>query len=198
MQHLTILITWLVAMSAQPALAIIDIGLSGSTGTSNFSLETHERTSLSVNFSVAFGSYIHLGLTHRRAFEEKSGLKKGENSSDETVYLPFEDNTENITNSLDLMVFLNDGRLAPFVFGGVARRDYLTEINFQGQEVTSRTTLYPVPNYGFGASIRMTRRFRFKVTQTYTPGVRTVVENGEEVNKPVNDSYTQLGISYRL
>ena len=182
-----------------PANANIRIGLSGSASKSNFSLETHRTSAISANISLAISNYVHIGLTHRRSFENKSGLKRTEASgSEDYVYLPFEDNTENITNSIDLTVYLYQGQVSPFIFGGVARRDYYTEIEYLDQRVKSRTTLFPVPNYGLGAAIILSREFQLRITQTYTPGVRTVIENGEEKSDIVKDSYTQIGVTYKL
>lgn len=183
---------------ANRAEASVNIGLSGASSTSNFSLETHRSTSLSANVSMGLWSYLHIGVTHRRSFENKSGLKKG-SVEDTVVYMPFQDNTESITNSVDLTLFLRQGTVSPFVFGGIARRDYYTEIEFQEQRVRSTTTLYPVPNYGIGASVRLSMQFQLNITHTFTPGVRTSLnDNGEEQSRPVNDSYTQMGISYRM
>jgi hypothetical protein len=165
---------------------------------SNFSLETHKKSSISANISLGIGSYVHVGLTHRRSFDNKSGLKKTRLDENTIAYIPFEDNTEIITNSVDLTIFLYSGKVAPFVFGGVAKRDYLTEISYLQQSAKSATTLFPVPNYGFGLAIQLTRDFNLKITQTYTPGIKTVLEEGIERSETVKDSYTQVGIGYKI
>ncbi len=197
-----ILCAILLALSVYPgssAKASIRIGLSGSASKSNFSLETHRTSAISANVSLAITDYFHVGITHRRSFENKSGLRRAEVSGDQSyVYLPFEDNTESITNSVDLTAYLYQGQVSPFIFGGVARRDYYSEIEYLEQRIRSRTTLFPVPNYGLGAAIILSREFRLRITQTYTPGVRTVIEDGEEKSNVVKDSYTQIGITYQL
>ncbi|MFW7380164.1 MAG: hypothetical protein ACOH5I_15225 [Oligoflexus sp.] len=195
------LITTLFAglLISSPAAAIVNIGLSGSASTSNFSLETHRSTAMSANISIGLWSFLHIGLTHRRSFENKSGFKKASPTPTSYSYIEFRDNTESVTNSVDLTLFLSQGTISPFVFGGVARRDYITEIEFQDQRVRSTTTLYPVPNYGVGASIRLSMKFQLNLTHTFTPGLKTTVDdNGEENSSVVNDSYTQMGITYRI
>jgi len=199
MQFLTITIFFVATLLANPAKAMVNIGLSGSAATSNFSLETHRSTALSANISIGLWSYLNIGLTHRRAFENKSGYKKASASRETIIYLPFQDNTESVTNSVDLTLFLLQGTVSPFIFGGIARRDYFTEIEFQDQKSRSTTTLYPVPNYGLGASVRLSMQFQLNITHTFTPGLRTTIDDeGNEKNNVVKDSYTQMGITYRI
>lgn len=186
-------------VSSDVAFASIKIGLSGSSSNANFSLETRRSRALSTNISVGLWRFLHVGLTHRRAYEFKSGLVKGTDSSSNILYLPFEDSTQSTTNSIDLTVFLHQGVVSPFIFGGVARRDYVTEISFQDQKVKSTTSLYPVPNYGVGAAVRLSMNFTLNLTHTLTPGVRSRIdEDGNEQKETVNDSHTQIGVSYTL
>lgn len=199
MQKFIYKIIFVSLLVSSKAAATVNIGLSGAASTSNFSLETHRSTALSANISMGLWSLIHIGLTHRRAFENKSGYKKATVDDGSFAYLPFQDNTESVTNSVDLTLFLTQGTISPFIFGGVARRDYFTEIEFQDQRVRSTTTLYPVPNYGVGAAIRLSLQFQLNITHTFTPGVRTTLDDeGNEKNSVVKDSYTQMGISYRM
>lgn len=198
MKYLFFLSFLLGILSSKSSFAAVNIGLSGSSSTSNFSLETHSSSAISANVAVGMGSYFHIGLTHRRSFENKSGLKKTKIDETTIAYIPFEDKTETVTNSIDLTIFLYDGPLAPFVFGGVARRDYITKIKYLNQQGRSSTTLFPVPNYGVGLTFRVSRQFRLKLSQTYTPGMQTVLENGVEKSKVVKDSYTQIGVTYQL
>lgn len=193
-----LLISFFLLIFTWPAMGLVNLGLSGALSNSNFSLETHKKTSISANVSLGLGSYFHIGLTHRRSFDNKSGFKKTRLDENTIAYIPFEDNTEIITNSVDLTIFLYEGQISPFVFGGVAKRDYVTEISYLEQQARSSTTLFPVPNYGLGLAIQLTRNFHLKITQTYTPGIRTVLEDGQEKSETVKDSYTQLGIGYKI
>lgn len=178
-------------------LGAVTIGLSGATSHANYSLETQKSSIISANISLDIATFVRVGLTHRRSFQEKSGLKK---VTDQVVteYHRFEDNTDIITNSIDITVILYPGYISPFVFGGIARRDYFTEVLYRGLRSKGETTLAAVPNYGLGVAIQINRDFSLKVTRTFTPGIRTILEDGLEVSEVINDTYTQLGINYRL
>ena len=184
-------------LMCQPTFGAISVGLSGASSKSNYSLETQKSSIISANVSVSFLSFLRVGLTHRRSFTEKTGLKKAETPS-QVIYYEFEDNTDIITNSIDLTAVLYPGVVSPFVFGGIARRDYYTEVRYPGSEAKGETTLPAVPNYGAGLAIRLSHQFSLKITQTYTPGIATTIENGEEVSRVINDTYSQIGISYQL
>lgn len=181
------------------AYGAISVGLSGSTSQSSYSLETQKSSVVSANVSVAITRFLRIGLTHRRSFLEKSGLKKTQSEDQtQTIYFEFEDNTDVVSNSIDLTVVLYPGQISPFVFGGVARRDYYTEVRYPFSESKGQTTLPAVPNYGVGFAVQLNRNFSLKITHTFTPGISTTLEDGEEITESVNDTYTQLGISYRI
>ncbi|SMF72928.1 hypothetical protein SAMN06296036_12746 [Pseudobacteriovorax antillogorgiicola] len=193
----SMIIMFLFLIMSQNSFGSISIGLSGATSTSNYSLETQKSSIISGNISLAIASFLRIGLTHRRSFVEKSGLRK-EATDTSTLYYEFEDNTDIVTNSIDLTAILYHGRVSPFVFGGVARRDYFTEVRYPGSTTKFRETLKAVPNYGLGIAIHLNRHFRLKITQTYTPGVRVDLVDGQEVKEDVNDTYTQIGVNYAL
>ncbi len=188
----------ILTLFAGSALGQVNIGLSGYGSRSNAGLETYRSASGSVSLSFGVGDHVLLGLTHRQSFENKEGLKKASSSDGADVYLPFSDDTESTTNSFDLTLILYNGQVSPFIFGGVAKKDYRTEIDIEGRHVVSSVTLFPVPTYGFGFGIMLSREFNLKISQTYSPGVQTVIEGGEEKSQMVRDTYTQVGISYKI
>jgi hypothetical protein len=179
--------------------AAMNISLSGSSEVSNAALERYKSNSISANVSLGLGDHFQLGLTHRRSFDNKVGLKRAENAETKALeYLPFEDNGISTTNSVDLTVIPYNGVISPMVFGGVARRDYFNEIQFMGNRIVSKQTMFPIPNYGFGTIIQLGAGMHLKITQTYSPGVQTTLEDGEEISRLVKDSYTQIWLGYRL
>ncbi len=182
----------------ESSLATMSVGVSGANSTSSLFLETHKSTTISANIAVEIASFMHIGLTHRRSFLRKGGLKKSQVTDDVSAYYEFTDNTDIVTNSIDISIFLHRGLVSPFIFGGVARRDYFTEVRYRGITGKKRETLPAVPNYGYGLAILLSRNFNLKITQTYTLGIRTILESGNEVEEKVRDNYTQLGISYKL
>lgn len=182
----------------EAALGTINVGISGSNSSSSFFLESHKSTTISANVAIEVASFMHLGLTHRRSFIRKDGLKKEEISAGEYSYFSFTDNTDIVTNSIDVSIYPYRGLVSPFIFGGVARRDYYTKVSYRGYTGKKRETLPAVPNYGFGLAVMLSRSFNLKITQTYTIGRGTVLEEGQEVEQQVRDAYTQLGIGYKL
>ena len=173
----------------------ISLGISGFGSVSNAGLEKYHSLSFSANLSLGLGQNFRVGITHRRAFEKKEGLKKSESAAE---YFNFNDDTKSIANSIDLTIVLFVGQVSPFVFGGIARRDYDRTAKLQTQYLRSKITLFPVPTHGFGFAVFISRDINFKITQTYSPGVRIIIENGEEKHLGVVDSYTQAGITYKL
>ncbi len=190
----------LLSLATQPLWAAVSISLSGSAENTSNALEKYRNNAISANISLALGDHLLVGLTHRRSFEHKDGLKRSEGAkADEYVYFPFKDYGESTTNSLDLTIIPYNGLISPFVFGGVASRQFHNEIIFLDNKIRSSQTLFPIPNYGFGTVIQLGMGFQLKITQTYTPGVQTILdENGEEANRLVKDSYTQVWIGYKI
>ncbi len=190
----------LFALLAIPsAQAAMNISLSGSSEISNAALERYKSNSISANVSLGLGDHFMVGMTHRRSFDNKVGLKRTENAETKALeYIPFEDNGESTTNSVDLTIIPYNGVISPMVFGGVARRDYYNEIEFMGSRIISRQSMFPIPNYGFGTIIQLGAGMHLKITQTYSPGVQTTLEDGEEISRLVKDSYTQIWLGYRL
>jgi hypothetical protein len=186
-------------LAGTSAQAAINISLSGSSEISNAALERYRSNSISANVSLGLGQHFLIGLTHRRSFDNKVGLKRAENAETKALeYIPFEDNGESTTNSFDLTIIPYNGVISPMVFGGVARRDYFNEIEFMGSRIVSRQTMFPIPNYGFGTIIQLGAGMHLKITQTYSPGVQTTLEDGEEISRLVKDSYTQIWLGYRI
>lgn len=196
---LNFLAVLLVAVLSPSIQAAVSISLSGSSEISNAALERYRSNSVSANISLGLGDHLLIGLTHRRSFDNKTGLKKQENAEQNAYdYLPFEDNVESVSNSVDLTIIPFNGVVSPMVFGGLARRDYYNEINFLGSRIVSKQTLFPIPNYGFGMIIQLGMGMQLKITQTYSPGIKTTLEDGLEISRVVKDSYTQVWLGYRL
>ncbi|MCX6130933.1 MAG: hypothetical protein NTX25_17985 [Proteobacteria bacterium] len=185
--------------SANKASAAISISLSGSSENSNASLERYRSNSLSANVSLGLGNNFQVGLTHRRSLDNRVGLKRQSGTDANTYeYLPFRDNSLSITNSVDLTIIPYNGVVSPMIFGGIARRDYENQLDFLDSRSVSKQTMFPIPTYGFGAMIQLGMGMQLKITQTYSPGIETSLEDGEEVSRVVKDSYTQVWLGYRL
>src|SRR5689334_16080661 len=92
------------------AQAAISISLSGSSENSNAALEHYRSNSVSANVSLGLGDHFMVGITHRRSFDYKSGLKRQAAADEKSFeYSPFKDNVESITNSVDLTIIPFNG-----------------------------------------------------------------------------------------
>lgn len=185
---------------ASSSYAVISVSLSGSAENTSNALEKYRNNAVSANISLGLGNHVLIGLTHRRSFEHKDGYKRAETKEpNQYAYLPFKDYGISLTNSLDLTIIPYNGLISPFVFGGVASRQYQNEITILDTNSRSSGTLFPIPNYGFGTMIQLGMGFQLKITQTYTPGVQTYLdEDGQEANRVVKDSYSQVWLGYKI
>lgn len=183
---------------ATSAWASINVSLSGSVENTSNALEKSRDNSISANLSTSLGEHVLIGITHRRSFENKTGYKRAQADDNTYLYIPFKDNGQSTTNSLDLTIIPFNSVVSPFVFGGIARRDYESTMVYLGSTYHSKQSLFPIPNYGFGLMVQLGGGFQLKITQTFTPATQIALEEGVEVAKVVNDSYTQVGIGYRL
>ncbi len=189
----------LALMAPRSAFAGVNVSLSGSMENTSNALEKNRDNSVSANISTNLGAHILIGITHRRSFENRTGYKRAQTDVPNTyAYIPFKDNGESVTNSLDLTVIPYNGLVSPFIFGGLARRDYKSTTIYPGSIYHSSQSLFPIPNYGFGFMVALGGGFNLKITQTFTPGSQVAIEDGIEVAKSVKDTYTQVGIGYRL
>lgn len=187
------------ALFAPVSYAGVQINLSGSAQKSTANFEKTKAHTVSANIGIGLFQWASVGLTHRRTFSDTTGFKKRINS-EQTAYVlvPFADKTETVTNSVDLTLIPYSGIVSPFVFGGVARQDYINTFDFMGERTVSKQTLYPVPNYGGGIAIQLGQGFQLKVTHTITPGKESYVDAGQEKTKRVDNTYTELWLGYKL
>ncbi len=196
--RLIILASTLIGLLSTNAFAGVQINLSGSAQNSTANLEKTKAHTVSANIGLSLGQYASLGLTHRRSYSDTTGHKKGRASDGSYLYIAFADRTETVTNSLDLTLIPYSGVISPFIFGGVARRDYYNQFDYLGTRITSKQSLYPVPNYGGGIAIQLGQGFQLKITQTLSPGKETIFDESGEKTKDVRDTYTELWLGYKL
>lgn len=189
---------WLLLQS-EYLFGVMYIDLSGYGSSTNVDLESRKDTSISASISVAVSEYFRVGISHRRAYSHKEGYRTGKFSdTGQAYYYAFEDDTETLTSSVDLTLFLYHGVLSPFIFGGVAWKDYYTTLSVPSEIYKSRAKLYKVPTYGLGVSVMLDRNFRLKISQTFSPGIKTNLVDGREEEENILESYTQIGINYQL
>tara|TARA_B100001094_G_scaffold323815_1_gene375344 strand:+ start:240 stop:848 length:609 start_codon:yes stop_codon:yes gene_type:complete len=184
--------------SQTEAFGTINFGISGAGSENNVGLEKHKSTSLSGSINLNLGSFFRIGYSQRQAFEDRGGLKTSQLDDGSIVYYEFKEKVQTITNSINLTLVLYNGRVSPYIFGGVARKDYEITNAVSNLLYTKNATLYPVPTYGVGASIFVSRHFNFKMTQTWSPGVKITIKDNAEVEEPILDSYLQVGINYAI
>lgn len=181
--------------------ATISVGLSGSGSQNNAGLEKHKSSSGSVSLSVSLGAHVRAGVNYRVSKEKRNGLKTT-TSNNQVVYYNFNNDLDSVTYSTSLTLILYNGKVSPYIFGGIANKYYTSEFVYETAVPVVHTTKYSlekVPTYGLGAAIMINRQFSLKVSQTYSPGkFITIDPDGNEVKSQPLDSYTQIGISYNF
>ena len=86
----------------------------------------------------------------------------------------FKDQSETISNSINLTVILYRGFASPFIFGGVTRKDYTSTVTLGDQSSTQKFSMPIAPNFGAGISFKISRSFSFKITETLSPVFRPI------------------------
>ena len=191
-------------LSSSTAYSYVNLGISGFTSLANVDLEKVNNNSISASVGVGLLSNLIIGINHRRIYSNRDGYKRNSytdsnTNSDYMVYIPFKDQSETISNSINLTVILYKGFTSPFIFGGVTRKDYTSTVTLGEQSSTQKFSMPIAPNFGAGVSFKISRSFSFKITETLSPGLQTYFDDeGNEQKKKVNDTYTELGISYNL
>ncbi len=200
MRYFLLLASLYLGLASSLAWATVSINLSGSAQKSSANLETTSRNTVSANIGLNLGQYVSIGLTHRRSYEDTLGQKKATNAArTEYVYLPFQDVTDSTTNSIDLTLIPYSGIVSPFIFGGVAHRTYYNRYDYNAYRVESKLAVWPVPNYGFGIAIQLGGGFQLKVTQTFTPGKETTIDEDKvEHERKVLDRYAEIWLGYKI
>lgn len=196
----------MVALLPSPIIAGVAIGLSGSAANNNLGLETSRNNAVSANVNFDILEWLRIGFTHRRSLESGTGYKRYSEGGRE-FFVEFDSETRQTINSLDLIVVLYNGIVSPYIFGGVAHKDYEVAVNCSAVcSTNAHRTMFPVENYGFGVGIYLSREFSLKISETYSPGYAIVTEGGlpvlddlgNELVRKRRDSYTQIGITYHL
>ena len=181
------------------ASAYFSLDLTGMRSDDYVDLEEHVDTTMTASLLMGLGDYVIVSLGHQREMDNKHGYHKTQTSDGNIMYYKFEDDSEVITTFSDLTVILYNGMFSPFVFGGIARKDYYSTISYPGTVYKSHMPLPLIHRYGFGFSITLSREFRLKITQTFSPGVRIeLVDQTEEVPQKYVSTTTEIGISMRL
>lgn len=183
------------------AFAGMTLGVAWSDSQSNLGLEKLQSSTLNGSVSFDIWDHIQLGVTGRKEYEKRTGLKRTTNTDgSQYIYFSFKDVSQTTTTSVDLTLVLYNGPISPFIFGGVARREYKTLIEYPEFDLHQETqdTLARVPNGGYGVAIFLGRGFSLKFTQTFTEGLKTTIDGTKRIETKVYDQYTQVGLNYRI
>lgn len=183
---------------APQSYAGMDIGLSGGFGTAHLGLQTHTTKSGSASVSIDLGSYFRIGYSYRLTNQYREGYMEKANSGDEKKLVYFEQEVLQNTHSLDIFAILYAGQVfTPYVFVGAALKSYKITYEEEGT-APEKDTLgpIPVPNYGVGLAINISRSFKLKLSNTWSTGFTQ--KPGENETQNVTDSQLDVGISYRI
>ncbi len=181
------------------ALAGFSLDLSGSGSNSSAGLVAQQDNAVTASVGMDLGEHFQLGLSHRISDKTQKGLREVTLMNGTRAYTKFESDTRATINSLNLAIILYNGVLSPYVFGGAARHQYYLRINVDGEVSEDKQVIPLLPNYGVGVAIYLNQNFSLKISQTFSPGIKVVLDDkGEEKAEVSRDSYLEVGIRYRL
>jgi hypothetical protein len=176
------------ALVSPKAYGAISLSLSGTSEASHQGQVSSREVAGSLRVGLGLGEHFQIGLSHRRSEERTTTLT--------TENFELKSKLGVVTNGLDLTVILYNGLVSPYLFGGVAVKDYSIESNYS--EPAEVNGVY-APMYGLGMQIFLNQDFSLKLNQTFTPSERIVgYADGKPIKKDILDSYLEVGITYRL
>ena len=169
--------------------------LKGSLVNNNLGLNSQENFSGSASVAFDIGTYLRLGITHRRAESQIKGYRE---TSVTNEYRYEEERTDNIANSIDLTVILYYGRVfVPYIQLGMVRKEYTMTYMIENlSAIKKQYTLPAVPNAGIGLGIRLNSDFSLKLSYSVSQGIKQ--KRPDTPPEGVLDSYTSVGISYSI
>jgi hypothetical protein len=182
-----VFVTIITLMVPAEAFSVISLGLSGTAETTNSGAVSRKEHALSFRTGISLGDHFQVGMAHRRSFNKEVSSTK--------EYIIESDTT---TNSADLTFIPFTGHVSPYIFGGKSMKTVKGKfVTAETVETFKQPATYPVI-YGFGLQVFLNANFSLRVSQTYSPSTKTVVVEGVEEEKPSLDSYTEVGINYKL
>ena len=170
------------------------ISINGSVANNYLGLNTqnNKTTSISVDFDI--GPWLRIGLTHRQSQSQIEGYQLFEQIK---AYVYEEKKNYSWANALNLTLILYYGTIfVPFLQFGYVKKDYLlTSRNFTGS-YENKYGIDPVPNAGIGMGIKMNQHFSLKLSYNISEGVKQ--ERPDREPEPIYDSFSTLGLSYKI
>ena len=193
---LRILVFVFVFCSSAISSAAVHFTLQGTASDSDAGLQSYNKRAFSTSIAFDVGRHFRLGLTHRQ--EDNKTEAWTYNSNDSSYY--FRSTKTFVTsNSLDLTVIIYYGSLfVPYIQGGLIVKDYEITDSIAGFSATNSIQSPPVPNAGAGLNIILNRNFSLKLSYNISPGYRVENPLDQENVKDVWDSYTSIGITYKI
>ncbi len=163
---------------------------------SQMSEQQEYRTSAgSMTISLDMGTYFNIGLTGKHQLSHAKGFEENE----ETKLIEYSESKVDVYSySADLSIILYPGDIfVPYVFGGGVAKYFDSKKIYPSGSYIQRTTKKPILTYegGIGVGLRLSEKFTFKYSVTFTPGVR-LLSNGNP--EPVLDRYQTVGLSYKI
>jgi opacity protein-like surface antigen len=173
-----------------------EIGVHGNWSKNYLGLETHTSQSYRGTISTDLISIFRIGYSYRHGYQHREGYQDVSADPENPSYRYFEQDVLQKTHSVDLFIILYAGEmLTPYIFVGMARKDYEITIREEGGEPTHAKATVPGPTWGAGLAIALSSNFVLKASNTWSIGQTTNIQ-GE--TKMMQDSQMDVGISYRL
>lgn len=178
------------------ASSAVHFSLQGTASDSKAGIQSYNKRAFSTSIAFDVGRHFRLGLTHRQEDNKNAGWTY--NSGDSSYYYR-STKTFVTSNSLDLTVIIYYGSLfVPYIQGGLIVKDYEITDTIAGFSATNSIQSPPVPNAGAGLNIILNRNFSLKLSYNISPGYTIENPLDQENVEDVWDSYTSIGITYKI
>ncbi len=175
----------------------ITFSIAGSGSSSHVTTLKHDSSAATASFAVDLGRYFRIGMSHRQKTEVEKGYKDISGQNDDAVWAEYYSKTNETTNSLDLTLVLYHGQIiTPYIFVGMASKSYMVSSVTDGVGRSAPFIPPPTPTSGAGFGLRINRQFSIKFSHTLTPSY--IIDPVNETAAGTIDSYSQVGVSYRL
>lgn len=191
-----LLFAFLIFFEPQTASSAVHISLQGSSSVSDAGLQSYQKNAFSASVAFDIGGQFRLGLTHREQNDNTDGYTR---SSLSNQYYHKSQKTIVTSNSIDLTLIIYYGKLfVPYIQGGFIIKEYKVIDTIAGISSTATIQGEPVPNAGAGLNIMLNRNFSLKLSYNVSPGYKISDPANQDDRESVWDSYTSLGLSYKI
>jgi hypothetical protein len=189
----------LLFLNCTPTFAGVSFNFGGNSSTNYAGDRSIEESSYSLGLTVDVLTMVRLSYGYKHRATESSGRYLDDKTGVWVKYIieEYED-----THSANVILVLFETQfLAPYVFGGMARKTSEYSVNYIGVgKLIGTPDTMEVPQYGIGVGIQFSQSFSLKLSNTWTEILAKDFDTETEEVIPVKKQASEFEISasYKL